>query len=208
MEGQTEEAFINEVLANHLRPSGVEPCPIRIGRARSTKRSNAGGGNVGVKRLVSDMVHLHWNFDAVTSLVDYYGFRDKGERSVEELQEHLVQEINGKIPGAKRVFPYIQMHEFEGQLFSDTTAFSVIGSAVERDIAALSDIRRQFATPEDINDDPERAPSKRIVSTVPGYRKRRDGLSVARETGLAKIRSEYPRFNGWLTCLEGLASKA
>lgn len=82
VEGQTEEGFVKEVLANHLCPLGVYPFAIRIHRARSACGCNAGGGNVSFEKLVSDMVNLSWNFNAVTSLVDYYGFKDKGERSV------------------------------------------------------------------------------------------------------------------------------
>lgn len=169
VEGPTEEAFVKEVLANHLNPEGVYPTAISL------------NGNVHFEKLLSEMVDLSWNFNAVTSLVDYYGFRDKGERTVRELQKHLVREIKRRkiesgIPYAKPVFPYVQMHEFEGLLFSDTAAFRVKESVTERDITALSDIRRQFWTPEHINDHPESAPSKRIVRAVPGYRKRRDGL--------------------------------
>lgn len=208
VEGQTEEGFVNEVLANHLHPMGVFPFAIRIHRARSTCGGNVDGGNVSFEKLVSDMIGLSWNFNAVTSLVDYYGFQDKGERSVEELEKDLGREINRSNLGVIRVFPYVQKHEFEGLLFSDAIAFKVIESAAEHDIAALSNIRQQFETPEDINDHPERAPSKRILNTVRGYRKRRDGLSVARATGLTKIRSEYPRFNRWLKRLEELAPES
>ena len=208
VEGQTEEGFVNEVLANHLYPLGVYPFAIRIHRARSVSGCNVGGGNVSFEKLVSDMIDLSWNFNAVTSLVDYYGFQDKGERSVEGLEKDLGQEIHRNNLGTKRVFPYVQRHEFEGLLFSDTFAFGAIERVTEREIAALSDIRQQFKTPEDINDHLERAPSKRILSALQGYRKRRDGLSVARAAGLTKIRSECPRFNGWPTRLEGLAPES
>ena len=144
------------------------------------------------------------DFPRRNALVDYYGLQNKGERSVYRLEKDLGQEINRINLGAKRVFPYVQKHEFEGLLFSDTFAFGVIERVAEHEIAALLDTRQQFETPEDINDHPERAESKRILNTVQGYRKRRDGMSVARATGLAKIRSECPRFNSWLTRLEGL----
>ena len=86
VEGQTEEEFVNDVLAESLRPR-VEPRPVLLGRARS---GGAGGGDVHVERLVSDMVHLRRSFDAVTSLVDFYGFRDKEDRTVEALEEYLM----------------------------------------------------------------------------------------------------------------------
>ena len=140
------------------------------------------------------MVRLRRTYDAVTSLVDFYGFRDKGERSVEALQEHFAQEIQKKIPNARQMFSYVQRHELERLLFSDTNAFRAVALASEQDIEAISKIRRQFKTQEDINDDPEGAPSKRIERTVRGYRKVRHGPSVARKAGLEKIREECRGF--------------
>ena len=202
VEGQTEEAFIKKVLACHLRKRKVEPTPILLARARS---SGVGGGNVSIGRLVSEMVHLHRSFDAVTSLVDFYGFRDKGEFTVEALEDRLMQEIGKRVPNATRVFPYVQKHEFEGLLFSDAAAFGEIDCVTDQAISTLAAVRRQFATPEDINDDPERAPSKRIGTAVSGYRKRLHGPRIAQAAGLEKIRTECPRFRAWLTHMEGLA---
>ena len=200
VEGQTEEEFVKRVLADHLRPLGVEPRPFLI---------RPGGGNVNTERLVSDMVRLRPpRYDAVTSLVDFYGFQGKGDLSVEKLECRLIREIETRIPDARQVFPYVQKHEFEGLLFSDAAAFGVTGRAAERDIEALSNIRRKFKTPEDINDDPEGAPSKRIARTAPGYRKVLHGPMVARKAGLATIRAECPRFGAWLTRLEGLSRAA
>ena len=202
VEGQTEEAFVKDVLAGVLRQRNVEPCAILIGRARSGSR---GGGNVNVGRLVSDMVFLHRSFNAVTSLVDFYGFRGKGSRTVEELEDHLVREIDKRIRNTERTFPYVQKHELEGLLFSDPGAFRAIMQTTEHNIETLTAVRRQFTTPEDINDDPNRAPSKRIAKVLSGYRKRLHGPLVAQKTGLDTIRAECPRFRTWLTHLEGLA---
>ena len=205
VEGQTEETFVKDVLADHLQSKDVAPIPVLFGRART---GSAGGGNVSVERLVSDMVRLHRSFDAVTSLVDFYGFRGKGELTVEALEERLMQEIGARVPGAARVIPYVRKHEFEGLLFSDVAAFGAIGGATNQTIGTLVAVRQQFATPEDINDNPESAPSKRIATAVSGYRKRLHGPLVARKAGLEKIRAECPRFSAWLTCIEGLGRPA
>ena len=203
VEGPTEEAFVKDVLVDSLLQRKVEPCPILIGRARGRSR---GGGGVDVTRLVSDMVRLHYSYDAVTSLVDFYGFRGKGSRTVEELEEHLVQELRTRIPNTGRTFPYVQKHEFEGLLFSDPGAFRAIMQTTEHNIVTHTAVRRQLVTPEDINDDPNRAPSMRIVKVLSGYRKSLHGPLVAKETGLDTIRAECPRFRTWLTRLEGLGS--
>lgn len=97
-EGPTEEDFVKKLLVDHLGPLEVYPTAMLI---------SGRGGNVSVERLVPAMAKFSWRFDAVTSLVDFYGFRNKGERSVEELEEHLSQEINRKNLGMGKVFPYV-----------------------------------------------------------------------------------------------------
>lgn len=83
------------------------------------------------------MVTLRQSFDAVTSLVDFYGFRGKGSRTVEELEELLARKIRQKIPGPKAVIPYVQKHEFERLLFSDVTAFEDVVCISNRSIERL-----------------------------------------------------------------------
>ena len=199
VEGKTEEECIKVVLAEHLRAKGVEPQPVLIGT----------GGNVTVERLTSDMAMLYWNFDAVTSLVDFYGFRDRAGRSVECLERHLLDKVRTRVRRRRewdetKVFPYIQRHEFEGLLFSDVNAFTSVMDAPEESIAGLCRIRLQFQTPEDIDDGSETAPSKRIARTISMYRKALHGPLIAETIGLDAIREECPRFSQWVERLESL----
>ncbi|MDD9979802.1 MAG: DUF4276 family protein [Gammaproteobacteria bacterium] len=198
VEGKTEEVFVKVVLAEHLRAKGVEPQPVLIGT----------GGNISVERLTSDMATLYWNFDAVTSLVDFYGFRDKADRSVECLERDLLEKVRARIRRREwdetKVFPYVQRHEFEGLLFSDVNAFTSVMDVPEESIAGLCRIRSQFQTPEDIDDGAETAPSKRIARTISMYRKALHGPLIAETIGLDAIREECPRFNQWVERLESL----
>ena len=61
-------------------------------------------------------------------------------------------------------------------------------------------------TPEDINDDPSTAPSKRIVDAISRYRKSVHGPQVAETVGLGAIRAECSRFNAWVARLESLSN--
>ncbi len=205
VEGQTEEEFIRRVLAPHLRESGVEPTPILLGRARGR---SVGGGNVSIQRLSTEMTTLLWTHDAVSSLVDFYGFAGKGERTIDELERNLSDSVREEVSNQwdeRKVIPYVQKHEFEGLLFSDVSAFgAVMMDDPDQGIARLQAIRTRVQTPEDINDNPHTAPSKRIISMIPGYRKRLHGPLVAGEIGLTVTRRECPRFDNWLMQLEAL----
>ncbi len=66
----------------------------------------------------------------------------------------------------------------------------------------LERIRGKFSTPEDIDDSPDTAPSKRIEALLPRYRKRIDGPLLAQTIGLETIRLECPRFREWMQRLE------
>ncbi len=71
---------------------GITTTPILPGRGRGAR-----GGNVSVDSIAREMARLYWSFDIVTSLVDYYGFRGKGARTVEELEECLTEQTRHRI---------------------------------------------------------------------------------------------------------------
>ena len=197
MEGPTEEEFVKRVLAERLRAKDVEPYPISL------------NGNVTVERLADRMAKLSGNFDHVTSLVDFYGFRDKGGANRHELEQRIHESTETKIdlPNRQsRVTVYVQQYEFEGLLFSNVNAFAIAINVSEESIKELLRIRSACQTPEDINDNPNTAPSKRLKKIVPHYRKVVYGSLVAEETGLDVIRAECPRFNDWVTRLESLGN--
>ena len=205
VEGPTEEEFSKAVLTAHLRSHGIEAQLILLGRARGR---SAGGGNVSVGRLASEMAYLYRSFDVVTSLVDFYGFRDKRDKTAEELEALVRREIRQKIGlNQNRALPYVQKHEFEGLLFSDVSAFSALVDAPLESVDLLGNIRSGFATPEDINDNKATAPSRRIKGVIPRYRKPLHGPLVAMEIGLEAIRAECPRFNEWMISLESLPGR-
>ncbi len=102
-----------------------------------------------------------------------------------------------------RFVPFVMMHEFEAMLFSDCPTFATaIGQS---DLSpSLQAIRDNFASPEEIDDSPDTAPSKRIEALHPAYQKPTMGLLAAQSIGLQAIRNECPHFAAWLHRLETL----
>lgn len=153
------------------------------------------------------MARLCWNFDFVTSLVDCYGFRGKGGRTVDELEALVEEQTRQRLSrhrDPRRIFPYVQRHEFESLLFSDVRAFSRLPDAPAGLQDSLQAIRSRFGTPEDINDGSGTAPSKRIAELMPRYRKVAAAANLVAAMGLDVIRSECPRFDNWVARLEAL----
>lgn len=200
VEGLTEKVFVQDLLCEHLRRHDVDATPIVLGPR---------GGDVSVDRVAEEMAYLLRTHSAVTCLVDFYGFRDKGNATVEELEEKIrraVQQSPQWRPG-RRVVAYVQRHEFEALLFSDVRQFGRLRGTRPDVVAELERIRDSFATPEDIDDSPETAPSKRILAEMPRYNKVWQGREVASAIGLERMRAECPRFNAWIGRLESLGSR-
>jgi hypothetical protein len=107
-----------------------------------------------------------------------------------------------------RFLPYIQMHEFEALLFSDTSILVRMLNPTTRveslRAESLHTARASVSTPEEINDHPDLAPSKRILSVKHGYRKSLLGYLIAQDIGLEIMRSQCPHFNNWVCRLEAL----
>ena len=219
VEGVTEEEFVNALLAPHLLAHGWESfVAYRMGRARSRERRH------GVKGwdVALDGILRHLRSDSVccvTTLVDYYGLPMTGVRawpgradaeaqplvvrgrSVQQaLSGHVAQATAGTAL-ARRFIPFVVMHEFEGLLFSDCGRFA---QAIGRpDLGGrLQTIRDGFSTPEEINDSPIAAPSKRVTALVPDYDKAVMGVLAALAIGLDAIRAECTHFRQWLEYLE------
>ena len=224
VEGETEETFVNELLADHLYNYGYESVSARIiGNARLREKR----GGIRAWNTVKKDILNHLKEDSgclATTMVDYYGLPQTGDRAwpgraeAGELpfadkfpcvEKALLADVTKDLGGdfeARRFLPFVVMHEFEGLLFSDCQAFA---DAIARPQLArqFQDIRQQFATPEEINDSPVTAPSKRVEELVAGYEKPLLGTFAAIKMGLDTIRSECPHFRTWLEQLEAWPSR-
>ena len=102
---------------------------------------------------------------------------------------------------SSRFIPFVMMHEFEALLFSYCELL-LSGSASPSSPNGSQAIRDAFGSPEEIDDSPDTAPSKRILALIPGYQKPLTGTLAALEIGLATMRVECPHFDEWLKRLE------
>ena len=213
VEGYTEEAFVNQVLAPHLYRVGYAGVNARlVGNAR--QRSRRGGGRSWEAVRKGILNHLQRDQTAFsTTMVDYYGLprtwpgREGAPRHATlseraaAVEQAVLEDISTEIGHPPRFVPYVVMHEFEGLLFSDPDRFAQ--SLGRPDLAPeLRSIRQEFQTPEDINDSPDTAPSKRVLNLYRGYRKPVDGVLAMAEVGLDTVREACPLFDAWIAALE------
>lgn len=208
VEGQTEEAFVNELLQPHYAGMGIYLTPIII----NTSPGHRGGlVSYGKARHQIDRLCRQDAGACVTTLFDLYALpRDfpgrnlpaypaqaDGRRKAQYLEAALAEDI-----GQRNFIPNLLVHEFEALLFTriDTFAQWTDDDGVLEPLRAI----RQNVQPEDINDGQLTAPSKRILAAMPGYQKTFHGPLIACDIGLDAIRAACPHFDDWLTRLERL----
>jgi len=218
VEGQTEETFVNEVLAPHLYSYGL----LSVGARLLGGRGGIRGWDAARRDILK---HLRQDRECFnTTMVDYYalpqtrarawpGRHGAGslafERKAGAVEQALLDDIAQEMGDGfdrRRFIPFVTMHEFEGLLFSDCERF---GNAIGRPelFGPFQAIRDQFATPEEINDSPFTAPSKRVKNLAPNYEKPLFGALAALAIGLDAICAECPHFRAWVRALEGLVSQ-
>ncbi len=214
VEGQTEETFVNDVLSPHLNQMGVYPHALLFRRR--------GGSFRYVKCQKVILSALKQDKSAqITTMVDFYGmpkdwpgrtesqscrnYQDKAQRVEQALSVDIVAQMGGSWNPAQFI-PYVQMHEFEALLFSDTLILAE--SAGKSKVSAqLECVLQSFSCPEEINDNYNTCPSRRIKQHIENYVKTVDGIISARKIGLPKMRLKCPHFNEWVTKLESLGNQ-
>lgn len=219
-EGSTEEAFVKDVLVEHFASFNkfLSVRRIETGWDR-INRKPVKGGLLKYSKLKNDI--LRWiGSDRgkantwYTTFVDLYAFPkdslspydDRIQRianpysKITELEDAIAKDINHPA-----FIPYVQLHEFEALIMVDPDRLLTMYPDCQIGINRLKkDIRGM--NPEEINESPQTAPSKRIIKYLPGYegQKAQVGPLVAEDIGLHLLRQHCPHFNEWITRLEGL----
>jgi hypothetical protein len=213
VEGQTEETFARALLTPHLARFGIYPTPVLV----ETKRDETGlkykGGVSNYPKIKRDVTRLlsDTNAVAVTTMLDFYGlpndFPGRNDAGV-------LPDCYGKVAFCERAFaadinnprfiPYLMLHEYEAMLFTAPDKIAAMFPEDKR-LNELQNIRDAFATPEEINDNPNTAPSKRLRGLFgAAYQKPFHGVLIASSIGLSAICQECRHFREWLAKLEAL----
>lgn len=207
VEGQTEESFVRTLLAPHLANFQVWMKP----RIIQTSKGHKGG--IASYGKLRHQVRQWCQQDPtarVTTLFDVYGLpadfpgianwnaNQPAQPQVAMLEANMLADIS-----QANLIPYLQLHEYEALLFSDLSAFTY-ADVPPKTIAKLQAELAEFATPEELNNSPQTAPSKRLIKHWPNYANAKPhyGVLIAQQIGLPAIRAACPRFNAWLTNLE------
>lgn len=207
VEGDSEVNFVKSHIIPYLYIRCKPECSISVQKVTTNRRKNTKGGVVSYAlffneiRRVAAQKHV-----AVTTLFDFFrlppdfpGYTKDAKR-VGDIESAVKQDFVEKgILEDNSFFPYIQMHEFEALLFSNTSAWKELLS--QNELKQIESIRSEFNNPEDINGGELTAPSKRL-GRIFNYEKVTDSIIVMGRTEIDEIRSVCPRFNSWIQSLE------
>jgi hypothetical protein len=216
-EGQTEEAFVNEVLAPHLADHGVVACARCVTTRRDRRRPDlvhrGGLPNYGKARRDLERWMAEDGSAAFTTMFDLYalpgdfpGYADAGRLVDPYARVSALESAMALDVGDRRLIPYIQLHEFEALLLAEPEKLDWEYLEHSRPIARLAELAGGYQSPELINDGPNTSPSKRIIAEIPEYafQKASVGPRIASQIGVARMRDRCPHFGQWLERLEAL----
>lgn len=213
VEGQTEERFVKEVLQSHLLELNLGLIPTLIRTKEVTGGKNHTGGLASFGQFDRDATRLLYSSGnaLVTTMLDYYrlpqdfpGVNNASTGSPLSRVRNIESAIHEHYGSPQYFLPYLSLHEFEALLFCspDELPKAMTQSTGAQDFA---NIRSRYSSPEDINDGPTTAPSKRILALYPTYRKVVNGVAIAKRIGLQAMRAQCLHFDQWIIQLEAFA---
>lgn len=212
VEGPTEQIFVDRVLTPYCANFGVYM------HATLIPKKGQNGGDVRFERAKVRLGNFlkQRNDTLVGTFFDYYGLKSWPKldyvRSTPNLspceiakrlnaaaREDLIAEFP-TLDVANRFIPFLAVHEFEALLFSDE---NLLADAVGVSPEEVVSIVKSCGSPEEINNSPETAPSKRLDRLSEGrFGKTTTGIALAEKIGVEKMRNACPNFNMWLEMLE------
>lgn len=214
VEGPTEETFVNDVLSPHLNQMGVYPHALLFRRRGGSFRYEK------CQKVILDALNQEQSAH-ITTMVDFYGmpkdwpgrnesqscrdYQDKAQRIEQALRDDITAQM-GESWNPAQFIPYVQMHEFEALLFSSPVKLAEsLGD--ERLYSTFLTIRNEFSSPEEINDNYETCPSRRIEGVFQSFKKTINGVTAASRIGLEIMRQECPHFDEWISKMEDIGNQ-
>lgn len=209
-EGASEQYFVAQVLGPHLRTFNIY--------ARAEYLVPGRGGIVSFEKFyhhVSLRIGKLRPHQFVTTMIDLYriGSFPEAEPQAGESAARRVQRIEAAMRqrlNHANFIPYIQIHEFEALVLVDPDRIPAQFPDMSGAEPALSRLKRDIRglAPEDVDDGPQTAPSKRILKEFPDYARMKAsaGALITRHIGMEQLRKSCPHFGVWVARLEALGS--
>jgi len=210
VEGQTEERFVKRILSPYLFPKNIFLAPIVIKTKREVRGPDHKGGVNSYQQVLKDLIPLlkDTSADIVTTMIDYYalptnfpGYNIRPNGNCYERVEFMEDQFSLDVNNSKFI-PYLQLHEFEALVFACEENISKAFINVPNKLKQVTKINNSFNSPEEINEGPTTAPSKRLKNIFADYEKTLHSQLILSHVNVDDIRKKCSHFNSWLTKME------
>jgi hypothetical protein len=199
VEGQTEERFVKDVLAPAFVNHDLYFSPTILVTKRVKNGPNFKGGVTNFRKFQNDAQRLLTSAAGalVTTILDYYGL----PTDFPGMDSRPIGSPTARVTHVEQAI----LERFEVWLFASPEELPRVMTESQKQ-PQFAAIRASVQTPEEINERPQYAPSKRIEALFPAYKKNLHGPATAGRIGLDRIRAECPHFASWLSKLEAFAA--
>ncbi len=211
VEGQTEEGFVKRVLDPFFHSKNIFLTPTVIKTKREIRGPDHKGGVNSYNQVKRDILPLlnDTSADIITTMIDYYalpsdfpGYNNRPDGNCYHRVEFMENQFSADIRHPK-FLPYIQLHEFEALIFASEDRIPGAFINVPGKLRQVTSINKSFNSPEEINENPNTAPSKRLKSIFPDYEKTFHSQLILAQVNIETLRTKCSHFNSWITKLEG-----
>jgi hypothetical protein len=198
VEGDTEIILVEKLILPYLVSLGFNIS--RHAQTITTNRKQHKKGGVGSYGKYKNEISrtLAQGNVIVTSIIDFFKLptdfpsysSDSSKISEIEAAIHL------ELDNHPDFIPYIQKHELEALMFSEMIGFELVIDS-PGSLAEIEQIMTDYPNPEDINNLPQTAPSKRLESIFK-YDKTFHGDLIFQIMDIKKMIEKCPRFASWM----------
>lgn len=220
-EGPTEEKFVKDVLKPFLLGCGIVT---KSQLLYTSRKKEAQGGLISYKQAKNDLsmwmrsvAHRNSETHYFTTMFDLYALPSDfpGMSQYNKISDAYVRVENIEKAFASDInypyfIPYIQLHEFEALMFCNINKLINEYPNCSKEIDSLENILVRYnGNPELINNNPETAPSKRIIAAIEGknkykYNKPVSGAFVTKSIGIEILTSKCVHFGNWIEKLQNI----
>ena len=187
VEGATEIRLIEKLIVPYLIQLGFTN-PVNAQTIITNRKLHKKGGVGSYGKFKNEVNRtLAQGNVFVTTLIDFYKLPPDfpsfslNLNQIEAIEKAIHQDFNLN----ENFIPYIQLHELEALMFSDRAGFELVIDDDDK-LPQIDNIMAQFPNPEDINNNPETAPSKRLKKIF-NYDKTGDGELIFEMIGIESI---------------------
>lgn len=201
VEGDTEIILVEKLIMPYILNLGIN-IPMHVQTIVTNRKQHKKGGVSSYGKFRNEIERtLSQGNVIVTTFIDFFKIPTDfpnftlDSKKIAEIENGILNDFES----CPFLIPYIQSHEVEALMFSERTGFEFVIDDDQK-LKEIDKIISDYPNPEEINNSPETAPSKRL-SKIFNYDKVSDGELIFDTIKIESILEKCPRFNSWIETL-------